>query len=593
MDLGNSSSMKHLATALFLILIISLPAGAADVQATVDRTQTTVNEPVILSVTVKGGAGDVDISPIKDFRVMSRGTSTSLRVVNGTMSRQAVYTYALFPFRSGRLNIPALDVTNGDGNAFRTRQISIQVTDQPAHAEASRDVFVKAFVSEAEPYQGQQLTYTFRVYAAVSFQSARFQQPDFKGFSSKEVEERKKFTTVISGREYNVVELVFVLVPLKTGELTIGPATLELDLVRRTNRRRSSTFDSIFDDPFFSRGRLEQRSFQTRALPVRVKPLPDYDLGNVAFSGLVGAFSLTAELEAASVRVGDSTTLTVTVEGSGNIMDASYPDVTIPSAFKVYQDTPEEAVTVGPEGFSGKKIFRSALVAVKGGRFTLGPVEMSYFDTSTGGYRIMSADSLPLVAEAVGGDGASEDIQVFSAPADQPGLPQFKKNKVEFTGRDILPVKEELDALETRGSLSPLTFIIILMAAPVCFFAIRVVGYLTRKSTDPGHLMAERSAQSLKLANHAGVADSDFLGHIYLALISAILSLNGTHGESLTCVEARQILSERGVPESIIESASVLLAKIESSKYGGGRLNADDRSALFEETRQLIGELGR
>ena len=69
----------------------------------------------------------------------------------------------------------------------------------------------------------------------------------------------------------------------------------------------------------------------------------------------MGRFDLTAAIESAELKVGDSTTVTVVVQGRGNVMDAQSPDLQVPPAFKRYTDNAEEAIRLDREGASGKK----------------------------------------------------------------------------------------------------------------------------------------------------------------------------------------------------------------------------------------------
>ena len=76
---------------------------------------------------------------------------------------------------------------------------------------------------------------------------------------------------------------------------------------------------------------------------------------------------MTSEIENTRLAVGDSTTLTVTVQGRGNIMDAQAPQPALPEGLKTYADTPEEQIRLGADGYEGKKVFRTALVPVQAG----------------------------------------------------------------------------------------------------------------------------------------------------------------------------------------------------------------------------------
>ncbi|MBL7181353.1 MAG: protein BatD [Desulfobacterales bacterium] len=455
--------MKKISLAILFMLAFPVWVQAADVKAFVDRTHVGMGESINLTVTTSGSDADIDISEIRDFTVVSRGTSTSVQIVNGRMSRQVSYNYMLVPLREGRLVIPPLTAVS-DGRSLQTQAIVVQVSKQTPADSGRNDLFVRSQISEQNPFEGQQIIYTFRLYTAIRLANAKFQKPEFTGFTAKEAGDTKTYQTGVNGREYTVSEISYVLVPLKPGKATIAPGTFRCDTVRSRNRRPRSFFDSFFDDPFLGQAELEPKILTTEAFTVDIRPLPAYH-GDVKFSGLVGKFELQAELEKTQINVGDSTTLTLAIAGTGNIMDAVPPEVAVPDAFKVYSDNPEEHITVNESGFSGKKIFRTALVAVRPGVYTIPAVRIRYFDVSKGEYKTVSTRLFSLTANPLA---EKENIKVFSAPAVQE-QPALKKKRVEFTGHDILPLKEELDALISRRSMQLPRFIL-LLAAPVLLY---------------------------------------------------------------------------------------------------------------------------
>jgi len=568
-------------------LMFSAPVQAADIRAYVDRTNISVGEPVNLTVTVSGSDAKVDVSPIRDFKVASRGTSTSVRIVNSRMSREISHKYMLVPLREGRLVIPPLTV-EADDKAFQTKAIVIQVSKQPPAVAGQSDLLVRSKLSDNNPYEGQQIIYTFRLFTAVRLANAKLQKPNFSGFIAKEISDTKSYQKVVNGRQYTVSELSYVLVPLKPGEIVIEPGTFRCDLVRRRQRRSRSFFDSFLDDSFIGQAELEPKILTTEPLTVNVKPLPPPS-GEVQFSGLVGRFEIQAELEDAAINVGDSTTLTLTVAGTGNIMDAVQPEVTVPDAFKVYGDNPEEQITVNESGFSGKKVFRVALVAVKPGIYTIKPAKISYFDISKEKYITISPRSFSLTANP---STEKESVQVFTTPAGQ-DQPVFKKKKVEFTGRDILPLKEELAALESRKAMSLFLFIILLTAPLLLYLTVIMVLKFFQESEAPGSIMAQRAEKALKKAPKIEAASEEFLACLYRALVSAIFAAAGTRGESLTYAEAEEILLGCGHSTATSKQAAELLRKIESVRYGGVNQEAVIKGELLSETQQLVRSLLR
>ncbi|BBO69913.1 hypothetical protein DSCA_38430 [Desulfosarcina alkanivorans] len=573
--------VRQLVMAMVACLLAAATADAASVRAVVDRNQATVGESIAMQVTIEDGKGTVDLSGITGFKTISRGTSSSFNMINGRTSRQLVHNYVLIPLKAGSLTIPAIPVTI-DGKAHFTAPIRVTVSEEPPVDSGKRDVYVTAAVSETSPWLGQQIIYTFRLFNAVQIADAKFQAPEFDGFNAEELEDRHSFRTVVNGREFIVTEVTFILVPVKTGTLQIEPAVLQAGLVQRNRRPRP--FAGM--DAFFGRRELTTRVLDTDPISVRVRALPDAPPGT-AFSGLVGRFEISASLEKTDIQVGDSTTLAVTINGSGNIMDAPAPVIPAPEEFKVYADNPEVQVQPGTDGYTGSKTFRTALVPVKPGQYRIDPIVLTYFDAGAGRYRTLSSPAFDLTASP--SDTTAADIEVFRAA---PGQPPSSKRRVEFTDRDILPLKAGLEALKTRRSMTPLWFGIFLALPVLGFAAARAVVKMMLKEDDPGRIMADRARQSLKTA--AGdCADADFLTALYRALVSAIQGRKGIMGTSLTWSEARHQLTDIGWDDDEAAATAGLLETIESLNYSGSPLDGNKRTELLDRTRQAVRRLTR
>jgi len=572
-----------LLTLVFLLLIPgALHAEDVEVQASVDRTQVAVGESLQLKVSIRGGDGTVDVSAIQDFDIISRGSATNINMSNGRFSRENAYTYVLMPLRRGESTIPPLPVQSG-GTVVRTRPISVTVTprSEPDRAEG-REVFVEAGISNEAPYEGEQIVYSFRVYQRVQIANPRFQEPNFKGFTAKRLEDQRTFTTVVDSREYHVIELNFILLSLGSGVHPIEPAILNCKVIHSGSRRRN------FSDPFFglNRGGFETRRFATEPVTVDVRPLPPYH-GEGRFSGLVGAFDIESQIETDELKEGDSATLSIHIQGIGNVMDAEEPAVQVPDAFKVYKDAPEETVRLEPTGYTGRKVFRMALVPMKPGIYQLDPVSLVYFDTDREDYVQEFTRPLQLTVTPA----EEKDQLAVVTPSLTAVTP--RKDQVVFTGRDILPLKEDLDGLKTARPMSGGWFLLFLMIPPAVFGLTKTALVLSRKTDSPSRRMAERSEKALREAAANEAAGEAFYACLYRAVISAVLARADTYGETLTYSEVRSILSNRSCSPEVIDHALGLLETIESARFGGRIMDGEDRRGLLSETRGLVKSLNR
>ncbi len=566
---------------LILLQLLAFPgAGAAQtVTADVDTATVALGHSLTLTVTVEGGSGEVNHGLITDFKVISRGTSTNYQYINGQSRHTVTYTYTLIPLKKGRLTIPSLPVEIR-GKKVRTNEIHITVTD-PGQAEAPRaeqEIFVEAGISKQSAYVGEQLIYTFRLYRTVNINNIRFQRPDFKGFTAEQIGEEGSSQRVISGRRFHVTELSYVLLPLEPGPITIEPAALQCDVIRQDRRR---TLGFFFDNSF----RGESQVLQTQPQTVEVLPLPSYN-GDAPFSGLVGRFSMSAEMEKSTLETGGSATLSLTINGNGNIMDAGAPEFHVPDSFKVYKDAAEEEIALDREGYFGKKTFRTALVPVEPGEYRIDPIRVSYFDTRSQTYQTLSSQTFSL---SVSPSAQTETLAVYSAS--EPGTGTDRK-AVAFTGRDILPLKEDLDALEPKRPLPMHHFALFLLCPALLFAGAWTYGRIRHKSDEPAILMTKKSRKALQEAGKADLSQENFLANLHRALTAAICARTRICREAITADEAGDLLQETGYPEPETRKIAQTLARIESARFSGQDLD-EARKSLLSETREEIKGLLR
>ena len=568
---------------LFFVCLALLIEGAttfvwaAQVQAVVDRTTISFGESIELTVTIKEGDGEVDVSAMDSFRVTSSGSSSNFEFINGRSSRKMIYNYILLPTKTGPLTIPALPVTVG-GKTLYTQPITINVQKRAFQNKDSRDLFLKVRVSNQTPYVGEQISCTFTLYNAVEIRNAQFRKPEFKGFNAKELEKQNTRRTIINGKEYILRELTYILIPQKNGLLTIEPAELHCNIVQRSSRHRMR---SPFDD-FFGRTRVEPRILQSEPLSLTAKPLPPVPQSK-PFSGLVGRFKLEADIEKTEVSVGDSVTLTLTLKGNGNIPDAPDLRPKAPDAFKQYDDSPQENIQLTPTGYEGQKIFRTALVPVKEGDYLLPKVTLTYFDIKKETYQTVTTNPMTLKVKSSGKDNSQIPQTQFA--------PKATKRKVTFTGRDILPLKEDLDALENQTTPSVTWFLLWISFPAAGFWAVRLVSGLLRKEESHRKRMVRKARKIIKAAVKADPKEKEYLSLLYRALVATIRTKSNTKGESLTWSEAKTLLQQSGCNGEILHEATQLLEEIETENYRGGRSNLEGRRELLSRTQSIARRL--
>lgn len=568
-----------------IIMLFPVMAWGNYVRAFVDRTQATIDDTIYLTA-ISNGKGEVDISPIRDFQVLYRGTTNSVEIVNGQPSQQTAYHYALTPLRQGHLLIPSLVITVGAGKN-KTSEIIVNISNTPQEKDIDHDVYAVAEISEGKPYVGQPIIYTIKLFSAVKIANATLSsEPAFKGFIAKKINDIKSSNTSVNGRVYNIDRAAYILIPATAGLKVIEPAVLTCDILQGRQGSGKDLFAAFWGGSLPGREQGKPRTFRTTQQNVAVRNLPSDPLGG-RFSGLVGNFTLEGILERAEINAGDSTTLSITLKGNGNIIDASAPEINLPTSIKVYQENPQENIQVGPDGYSGGKEFRFALVPITEGRYSIGPVSLRYFDPVSHAYRTAATPSFALTAKPfpTGSKTESTRGQVLMPQPKQPG-----QKEVSFANRDIMPLKDDF---RTLGDIAPISlplFVLYLLVPLLLFLGARVGGILRKRGNAPASMMAQKARQALGQADNERF-DEAFLASLYRALIYSVFSKAGLRGESLSHTEAEKLLTAHGLSSETAAEAASLLQKIAAARYSGMNLDILKRNKLLTATRQMVKRL--
>ena len=584
-----------------VILLIPSTGFSFQVRAQVDKTSITSQDTISLQVIVEGGKARVDTSPISDFRILSSGTSTSRSYINGQWQHQVVYQYLLLPHKTASdrslpgkttlLVIPPLKVSL-KSQVLMTEKIQIRMSDKPGSADESRKLFARSSVSTSSLVVGQQTIYTFTLFAAAKFARASLEAPSFDSFTAKEVEDRKNYTQTVNGVNYQVNEIHYILLAEKPGKLEIEPAIVMADLVLPSG---NESFDSFFNNSFFSSNRTKPVRISSNPVTLEVVPLPSYT-GKIPFSGLVGQFTMTAAMDKTRLGAGESATLTIIIQGNGNIMDVGPPSLDLDTEqVKVYDDTPLEKIIVSEKGFSGKKVFKRALVPRQAGDLVIPSLSLCYFDVQTQGYKTIRTDKIildvtprvsTLVTDSRPGNGTDSATGLLPDNIQQKGV---GKQEVVMMNKDILDIKDRISILSSSLPwLDFPVFIFLVLVPGFLYGSVLFVFRLQSREKSIGTLMRQKARHHLKKAGKLAGENKAFLDHLQAGLTAAIMAKGDKKGESLTREEARQILKKTNTDPGIMDETLEMLESIDAARFGGQTLDKSKAYSYLGRAGQMI-----
>lgn len=457
---------------LAVLLTLAAPAGAVTVTAEVNKVVAEMREQIVLAVTVSGPQASLPkprVPALADFEVYESGTNQSFSFVNGKVSSQVTYTYVLAPRKPGRARVPAISV-EVDGQSVSSDPIDIEIVaggQSPAAspgaaaprrpaasaAPSGQEIFLEASLDKTRAYVGEQVTLTMSFETAVPLLgNVNYDAPKLEGFLSEDLGQAQA-NELRGGRPYNATRVRTALFPVHPGKLLIGSAQ-----ARTAVARGVSAGGDLFER-FFSMSSPEPVAVRSEPVSVEVLPLPEE--GKPAeFAGAVGRYRLRAAVDRSRLKAGEAATLTVTIEGTGNLRSVGEPRRPELPQLRFF-DT-ESSVTVEKKdgAVGGVKTLKTVFVPRASGALVIPPLTLWHFDPAKRAYVKAESQALRLEVEA-GAPGAA------GVPGG-PGAPSLG-----VVTRDIRylkdaplrgPLSRGLEAFAGLGAFHALPFIALLGA---------------------------------------------------------------------------------------------------------------------------------
>ena len=562
---------------------LTTSALAQGIQVTIDRTEATIQDRLVLSVTIQGSQNArPELPDLSPFQVYDGGPQTQINMINGRTSFSVTHNYILVPKSTGSFTIGEASVVL-DGRRYTSRSFTVKILEASATPSASGELFITVQISNDSPYVGEQVIYTWRFFRRVQVQDAQLLTPfEFEGFLVEDLGDVKQYETTRRGQRYLVNEVKKALFPQEEGKLTL-PAT-QLQCVVLTRRRGRG---GIFDD-LFGRASGEAKVLSSRPIDVQVRPLPAAPSG---YSGLVGDFRIAGEISKRELQVRESATWKLTISGTGNVQMIGEPAQPILSSFKIYDDKPASSINRSRGKLSGSRSFSRALVPLEAGELTVPAVKLTYFDPEAGSYR--TQQTRPIILSVLPAEGR-EELRLTESVA-----PSTGKVAVRILADDILPIYKDLDAVAEVpfGHRADGRWLAGLLAPPVVFFGLLFAERRRRHLETNVEAVRRRSALKRALKGLDGVAKAMRDGDRRKAVELASRALRGyvgdkvaLEGSALTPAEAAEQLARCGVEAPDVLETRTLLESFEAAQYAGVQASGEE---LAGELKSLLKRLER
>lgn len=355
----------------------------------------------------------------------STSSQSSFQMVNGhtSSSSSITYTYIICANKAGTYSIPAAHISVG-GKTIASNQLRIKVSGtsrqgaqgqqgqgegglRPAGSRISgSDLFIKVSANKRRVHEQEPILLTYKVYTLVDLTSLKGNMPDLKGFHTQEVQlpQQKSYKIeTVNGRPYRTVTWSqYVMFPQITGKLEIPSITFD-GIVKQQNRD-VDPFEAFFNG---GSGYVEvKKKIKAPGLTIQVDPLPARPAG---FSGGVGSFTISAQLNKTDIKANNPVTLRVIVSGRGNLKLIKKPEVKFPKDFDTYDAKVTDKTKLTSNGVEGNMVYDFLAVPRNQGKYEIPPIEFVYYDTEANAYKTVKTQAFTLnVAKGSGSASVSD-----------------------------------------------------------------------------------------------------------------------------------------------------------------------------------------
>lgn len=549
------------------------------------KKQVVVGEQFQVSYELKGEGKNFEAPNFVNFEKVGgpfQSTSSSVQIINGSASRTTTLTYSYYlrALKEGEFTIPAATITVKNKKVkSTTATVTVSKNENATSGVSSsagtgKDVFLEATPNKKTAYLGEQIMLTYKIYYNIPISNLSISKaPSYSGFWTKDVTDNngvlQQSSIVKNGQEYHVATIQeIVLIPQKAGTLTIDPLDITCVAQIRTERQRQQGYDpfeNFFGDVMGTSYTNVKKDMKSQPIDIEIKPLPIADKP-ASFKGAVGQFTFSSRIDKTSMKSNDAFTIAYTVTGKGNIDLLDIPKPNFPPDFEVYDPKITTNSKNNSYGISGSKTAEYVVIPRVSGDFSIKPMEFSYFDPSKGKYVTLTSDGYELTVERSANEGNTGIIYAGGQEA------------IKVVGNDINHIKATANLYRSGMLLFASPLYLILIAAMIVIFAVAMILHKRINKFNQNQVLV-RNRKATKIAkkrlrnayNYLRIKNQDdFYEELSQALWGYISDKLNISRSNLSMDTVREMMSDKNVPEDIVNQFIDLLNSCEFARFAPG-----------------------
>jgi hypothetical protein len=551
-----------------------------------------------------------------DFSVLngpSQSSSSSYSFINGQQSSSIsiTYSYDLQANKKGNFVIPAQKFVV-EGKEISSNSVSVTVVEGQPQQQGNRqnqssstqaatansvaltenDLMIKAEVSNSNPYMGEEVIVTHKLYVSNKinggFSIEKMNLPTQTGLWSYQMgdpnAEAKRNNTTIDGKPYTVYEIRKTAVfPQKSGEIQISPFEMKIKARVIYQVRTNDPWEAFFGGGQRSQDYLLDK--KSNVIKLNVKNLPANNRPD-NFDDLVGNFTVKAHLSRFELKANDATNLTITITGTGNLQHIEPPKIAFPTDFDVTDPKVLDKINTSGSTVNGLRTFEYVIVPRTEGEFVIPAASFSFFNKATQSYQTITTEDFFI---KVNKDEGGNVNQIVSS----------NQKDIKYLDKDIRFIKTSGRAFHpVRGNIFMSGWYFCFLLLPlILFFIFMLIRYKHIENNKDIAVVKDRKAnrvarKRLKKAEELSHKNNteDFYEEIARVLWGYISDKFHIPLSQLSMDTFKAKLSEKSVNENLIEELSKTLQQCEFARFAPG--NAEENMKdMYKQTAAFITKM--
>ena len=444
----------------FIICFFSfvLISNASSIELSCDRADMSIGETSQLTLTMDGISGNAEILGIENFNVVSSGNSSSVQIVNGSISRQSSKIFGIMPKKTGKFMLTA--VLKEKNQLLKSKSIEINVTNgNQSKSEniinKSSEIFIRGNKINKTYYFGEKIPIIFDFYSNKQIYNASFSAPfNFDGFIVKDFETEKGREIALNGENYLKYNLKkSILTPIKSGKVKITKIQFIANLIDNFGGVGANYFDT------------PQYNFEILPLPIS---------NSKDFSGIVGQPKIDVSYDKTKIKLGESINLKIKIYGNANLDSFEKIGFKTQNELKIYETPATLIEKIEDEKYYSEKEINVTIIPQISGTIDFIGKEILYFNTITKKYEILL---IPGNKIDVSGDKSKVATILDSNKSE-------KVENLQNSKKVMLEIIENDGKKHFTLKKSILFFSLIIMVVAILILVIFLINFMLRKKRE-------------------------------------------------------------------------------------------------------------